>query len=45
MQIHDAHMYIHILIKYREINSFMMKSSIFNIQNKGFNDRVVSLVQ
>ena len=45
VQIHDTHMYTHILTKYRAINRFMKNSFLFYIQNKSFHDRVVSLVQ
>ena len=45
MQIHDTHMYTHIITKYRARNIFMTKSFLFNIQNKSFHDRVISLLQ
>ena len=34
VHIHDIHMYTHILTKYREINSFMMGSFVFNIKKE-----------
>ena len=43
-QIHDTHMYTHILTKYRARNIFMTKSFLFNIQNKSFRYRLISLV-
>ena len=43
-----THIYIYstyILTKYRARNSFMMRSFLFNTQDKRFHDRVTSLVQ
>ena len=41
----DIHMHIYSLVKYRARESFMMRSFIFDIQNKSFHDRVIYLVQ
>ena len=43
LQIYDTHIYTHVLSKYRARKSFMI-FSLFNIQNKSFHGRVVSLV-
>ena len=45
VQIHDTHIYTHILSKYKARKSFTKKSFLFNIQNKSFYDGVISLVQ
>ena len=34
VQVHDTHMYTHILTKYRARKSFITRSFIFNIQKK-----------
>ena len=45
LQIHYTHMYTNILSKHRARNSFMTDSFLFNIKNKSFRYRVISLVQ
>ena len=45
VQIHDTHMYTHILTKYRSIKSFMTRSFLFNIKNESFHNRVIYLLQ
>ena len=40
----EGHMYTHVLSKYRARNIFMTKSFLFNIQNKSFHHRVISVV-
>ena len=44
VQIHDTHIYTHILSKYKARKIFTKKSFLFNIQNKSFHDRFISLV-
>ena len=43
VHIHDTHMHTHINT-YSARNSFMMKSFLFNTQNKSFQDTVIYLV-
>ena len=45
VQIHDKYMYTHILTKYTARKVFMKSSILFNIQNKSFHDRVISIEQ
>ena len=43
VQIYDTHMYTHIH-KNRARNSFITMPFLFNVQNKSFHDRDISLV-
>ena len=45
VKIKDTHIYTHMLSKYRARKNFMTHSFLFIIQNKKFQDRVISLVQ
>ena len=45
VQIHDTHMYTHIVTKCKAKRVLMMSLFLFNTQNKSFRDRFISILK